>query len=213
MPGLQSRRDRYLSGLALAGCAGSLLPLPLLFAGLWPMRLSVPFLVPPSLLLLLALAVYARSWGAPRFWALYAAGFAGGLIATIVYDAVRALGLFVRFPGFQVIHVFGMLITGQSEFTPVAAVLGWLYHFLNGGVFGIVYALIAGRGSVWWGMGWGLFLEAGMLLTYPKTFGIDMGWGSVALTFSLLGHLAYGATLAIAARRLLAGPMEIHASR
>lgn len=213
MLAIASRPDLHLSGLALAGCAGSLLPLPLLFAGLWPMRLSVQFLVPPSLLLLLALAVYARSWGAERFWALYAAGFAGGLTGTMVYDAVRAGGLLVRFPGFQVIHVFGMLITGQTEFTPVAAVCGWVYHFLNGGVFGIVYALIVGRGNVWWGIGWGLFLEGGMLLTYPKTFGIDMGWGSVALTFSLLGHLAYGATLAIAVRRLLATRMETDARR
>jgi hypothetical protein len=189
--------------LALAGSFGTILPLLLYFAGVWPMRLGVPFLTLPSLLLLMALAVRARGGEAPEFWTRYAAGFVGGLIGTAAYDGSRLIGLAWRFPGFAVIGKFGLLITGREDAGLLTLAVGWAYHVSNGGVFGIAYALVAGRAAIPWGIAWGLFLEAAMLVTYPAAFGVDMSWGTAALTFSLAGHVCYGAALAALVRRLI----------
>ncbi len=197
-------REKRLVTLALVGCIGTLLPLPLLFFDLWPMQFSVPFLVPPSLALMLALAIYARNVYVPTFWARYGAGFMGGLVATVVYDLVRVFGLLTKFPGFAVIHKFGILITGSSELTLTAGAMGWMYHFMNCVVFCIMYALVVCRRSnILWGTLWGLLLEVGMIATYPRTFGISMSWGTSALTFSILGHIGYGATLGILVKRMV----------
>lgn len=196
-------RERWLAAFALAGCGGTLFPLPLYFLKLWPMRLSVPFLTLPALLLLIALPLFARRIEAPAFFSRFSAGFVGGLVGTIAYDAVRAFGLAWRFQGFAVIHKFGLLITGRSDLTIPVAAVGWTYHVLNGGVFGITYALVAGRAAVGWGIAWGLLLEAAMIATYPSAFSINLGWGSVGLAVSLLGHVAYGTVLAMTVRRLL----------
>jgi hypothetical protein len=167
------------------------------------MRLGATFLTLPSVLLLMALAVRARGGAVPEFWSRYAAGFAGGLMGTVAYDGSRLIGLAWRFPGFAVIGKFGLLITGREEAGLLTLAVGWAYHLLNGGVFGISYALVAGRAPIPWGIAWGLFLEAAMLMTYPAAFGMDMSWGTAALTFSLVGHLCYGATLAALVRLLI----------
>ena len=189
---------------ALLGCGGCLLPLPLLFLNLWPLKFSVPVLLVPSLLLLAALGVYASRVNVPAFWTFYSWGFISGLVGTVTYDLTRIFGLFVKFTGFDIIHKFGLLITGSSELTLISGTVGWAYHFLNGGIFGISFALMVGRhATVLIGIVWGLLLEAAMIITYPPTFGINMGWGTVGLTFSLLGHIAYGATLGHMLRRVV----------
>lgn len=191
-----TRREKWLVALALLGCAGNLMPLLLYFLNLWPMKLAAEFFLPPSLLLLLALAVYAAKKPAPLFWHRYATGFIGGLIGTLAYDFIRVFGLAVKFPGFDVINKFGMLMVGENEFSFTAGVLGWGYHFMNGGVFGITFAFLAGpRANAWWGIAWSMLLEIAMVITYPAAFKLNMGWGTAALTFSILGHVGYGAVL------------------
>ena len=198
-----SKSERNSLFVALLGCGGCLLPLPLLFLNLWPLKFSVPSLLVPSLLLLAALGVYTSRINVPAFWAFYSRGFIGGLVGTAAYDLTRLSGLLVKFTGFEIIHKFGLLITGSSELTWTAAAVGWAYHFLNGGIFGISFALMVGRhATVLIGIVWGLLLEIAMIIAYPRTFGIDMGWGTVGLAFSLLGHGAYGATLGYALRRV-----------
>lgn len=205
-----SGQDKKYALVALLGCAGSLIPLPLYFLGWWPMSMSVPFIVVPSILLMVGLAVLARRANVPTFWARYGAGFLGGLLATVFYDGSRLFGLFVNFPGFGVIHKFGQLITGIEELTVLTVSLGWLYHFMNGGVFGICYALVAGpRGNIWWGILWGLFLELGMFVTYPDAFGVMMSWGTAALTFSIIGHVFYGGVLGWYCQKKLTPSEEI----
>ncbi len=197
-------RDRLLFLLTLVACALSLSPLPLMFFGLWPMSISVPLLVSPAVLLLFGIALYTSRFKNSFFSQCYRIGFLGGLLATIAYDVSRITGLFWRFQGFNVIHKFGMLITGKDEFTFLTASLGWLYHFMNGGVFGITFALIWGkRANVAWGILWGILLEIGMLLTYPRYFSMDMGVNSAAFIFSMLGHCAYGAVLGYLVKRIL----------
>jgi hypothetical protein len=198
-----SKSERNSLLVALLGCGGCLLPLPLLFLNLWPLRFSVPALLVPSLVLLAALGIYASRVNIPAFWTFYSWGFIGGLVGTVAYDVTRVSGLLVKFTGFEVIHKFGLLITGSLELTWTAWIIGWAYHFLNGGVFGITFALMLGRrATVLTGIAWGILLEIAMVITYPPTFGIDMGWGSVGLTVSFLGHAAYGATLGYTLKRV-----------
>jgi len=204
-----TKAERLLSVLAVCACLGTLLPLLLYFVGAFEMSASFPAVALPCLMVLLVLAVVLRKRKVPVFWSRFAIGAAAGLLATVVYDGVRLAGLLVKFPGFEIIGKFGVLITGAANDTPLTIAVGWFYHFSNGTVFGIIYCLIAGRAPVWVAVAWGLVLEAGMLATYPSAFGVNMGARSPGLFWSVLGHIGYGAALGVLVRRWLPDAREV----
>jgi hypothetical protein len=135
-----------------------------------------------------------------RAWA----GARAGLLGLAAYDLTRLalvelLGLRVR--PFEAIPLFGQLLVGAGSATTATNVLGIAYHAANGVGFGLAYAVVAGRRGVGAGILWGLGLEAAMLTFYP-------GWLDIRAiqeftSVSMIGHVAYGATLGWAARRLL----------
>jgi hypothetical protein len=150
-----------------------------------------------------------------RAWA----GARAGLLATLAYDLTRLatvelLGLSVN--PFEAIPLFGQLLAGGGSATTATNALGIAYHAANGIGFGLAYGVVAGERGVVPGVLWGLGLEAAMLTFYP-------GWLDIRAIqeffgVSVLGHLAYGATLGWTARRLLrdtppAGPSASRAGQ
>ena len=134
-------------------------------------------------------------------------GLWAGIAATVAYDVTRfavvaIFGLHVR--PYAAIPLFGQLLIDVPADTRAALVVGLLYHVANGTCFAIAYTLLAGTRGVVAGIVFALVLEAFMLTFYP-------GWLNVQaigefFSMTILGHVAYGATLGGLSRRLLASP-------
>jgi hypothetical protein len=127
-------------------------------------------------------------------------GAAGGIAGVALYDAVRftlvgALHLHVR--PFEALPLFGALIAGVAPHSPASWVVGTLYHYLNGVMFGVSYGVALGRRSWLWAIPWALGLEALMLLLYPGWLHIGPAVLEEFTIVSLSGHLAYGCGLGL----------------
>lgn len=151
-----------------------------------------------------------------EIWRVVRAGLLAGFAASIVYDVARTtLSIFDPSPynPFEAIRQFGLGTVGADA--PPALVLGagFVIHFLNGTTFGVIYAIFAGRhvrslrAALLTGFAWGFTLEFIQSILYPGWLGIPNVVLDEFLVISGLGHLAYGGTLGLGVRRLLArGP-------
>jgi hypothetical protein len=104
--------------------------------------------------------------------------------------------------------MFGKLIFGTDSVTAVILIVGYLYHFLNGASFGLVYTVLAGKVAWYWGIVWGLIIEVLMMTTPPMLlmgvgpFGVNTGAPWYFLT-TLAAHIAFGAVLGLLAERFV----------
>lgn len=108
-----------------------------------------------------------------------------GAVSTFALEVFRIRGyLYARWiPMDDMIMLPGMLLTEKAPsivgvreiimhvgvpmhlfVPPVDALIGGaLWHFWNGATFGIVYALLVGKGRWWCGLIWGFVVEIGMM--------------------------------------------------
>lgn len=130
-------------------------------------------------------------------------GALAGFVATIGLDIVRlsgvSLGLMPNLP-----PMFGSMMTGLPPETSASVTIGYIHHFLNGITFGIIYAVIFGRIRWFVGVGYGLFVELGMMISPPMVmmagfFGLKMGYS--ILVVSLIAHIVFGAVLGLLVQR------------
>ncbi len=134
-------------------------------------------------------------------------GLMAGFLATIAYDVSRWLIVTIFHDTFAPFHVFpilGYAIAGTNLSPAVATIIGTLYHYANGVLFAVAYAILLAPRGWWTGILWALGLEALMLTVYP-------GWIQPTpfeefLSVSMLGHVAYGSVLGTFSRRLLTAP-------
>lgn len=159
------------------------------YAQILPLRVVFVLYVLPAHLIMLVLGIIYPEWGRRA-----AVGFAGGLLATIIYDVVRlllvvALGLPDPIP-----HI-GVLWGGQALADQWW--VGYLWRLLgNGAGLGIAYAMLP---RAWFNIkgGWiyGDFVGLGMfavLFFFPVAqFHLFILNGTVAVN-GILGHWAYG---------------------
>ena len=169
------------------------------------MQSYMPFLFLALPLLVMVLAFNHRTY--PRLFNRAITGLWAGVVATIALDAIRypiGVGLHTL-PG-DMPTMFGKFILGQDEVTAELLLVGYLYHFLNGASFGIVYTLIAGKARWYWGVVWGLVVELLIMTTPPMLlmgvgpFGINTGAPWYFLT-TLAAHVAFGTVLGLLAER------------
>ncbi|MBI4506913.1 MAG: hypothetical protein HY691_15380 [Chloroflexi bacterium] len=158
----------------------------------------------PSLVVLGVVYFYARAHYRGLANCILA-GLAAGAVATVALDAVRLTGFSRRWMPANLPPTFGMLILGPQSSPAQAELVGYLYHFLNGASFGLIFTLAVGRGRLAWGIGWGVVIWLLMMVTPPLLlmgvgpFGVNFGPGLVATTFT--AHVAYGAALSLLAQR------------
>ena len=190
------------------------------FYKLCSMRMFTFWVLIPSTLLLVVMAIVDWKRGDRRlFWAMVI-GSIGGFIAACSYDTFRIpfvvaaidhVGpIWLRLPLFKVFPRFGALILGQpfdanttdSQFTLTAHLVGWIYHFSNGITFGIMYMALIGdavKRSWLWAIALAVFLELAMLFTpYTQFFGIRQVTNFVIVT--LTAHLIFGVGLGLYTR-------------
>jgi len=189
-------------GVACACVSGAALIVHAL--GWLPLYFMIDVLAAPSLAGLLVLGVLAHRIHRSVFLNRLVVGAWAGLVATVAYDAIRGVLLLIGVIGFDpyLSHpVFGMLITGQPETSPIAILIGWLYHYWNGIGFGIMYTLVAGNASWLYAIVWALALEIAWLTALPSVLSFHLNAGFIVM--SLVGHLAYGAVLGLLAVRYI----------
>lgn len=169
------------------------------------MRAYLPFLA-LSLFLLAAVLVVSYLFY-PRLFDRIFTGLWAGAVATIALDAIRyPIGVELKTLPADMPTMFGKLIFGTDSVTPVILTAGYLYHFLNGASFGLVYTVVAGKASWYWGVVWGLIIEVLMMTTPPMLlmgvgpFGINTGAPWYFLT-TLIAHVAFGAVLGLLVER------------
>lgn len=192
------------------------------FYGLCSMRLFTFAILIPATAALVVLALIDRVKGDGTLWRGVVIGAIAGLLAACAYDVFRIPFVvaaidkvgpdWLRLPLFKVFPRFGALILGQpfdetttdSQFTLVAHLLGWMYHFSNGITFGVMYMALVGdasRRSWLWAVLFATGLELAMLFTpYASFFGIHMTTRFVIVT--LLAHVIFGVVLGLLAKWL-----------
>jgi hypothetical protein len=198
--------DEYRSAfwtITVGGTAASLSGVAILLHAFGGVHLafSVIVLAPLTLIIILCLGVGAKPRSRQIFLQRLVGGLFAGFMGLVAYDVARWLILIsgtVPFNPFRAIEVFGLLILRADVDSWLTKAVGWLFHLWNGLSFAVMFTLAVGRGRLWWAIGWSLVLEVAMLSTYPSLFRILLD--GPFITVSLIGHLAYGIGLGLAAK-------------
>ncbi len=203
--------DIRLRALCFLASTPSILALMAGLYGLAPMGPVVLGLALPGALLLVAIYRWATGSGRSDLAIDLLLGFWGGLLGTFAYDLFRVPFHLAGLRVFSTISAFGIWILDASAATRFTELVGWSYHFLNGIMFGIMYALFM-RGRPWpWAVAWGVSLELMAVVSpFGDVFALRGNPSGLAIAFA--GHVAYGIPLGLvvwrwqAAREWLAQP-------
>lgn len=162
--------------------------------GLLQMNIGVLFVAVPSSLIVLGLYFYSKRSGKEPFADLLLTGAFAGLIGTFAYDISRVPFHLLGQRIFAPISAYGVWIADANMSSSITEVIGWSYHFWNGIMFGIMYAMFMTNRAWWWAIIWGCLLET---IAFVSPFGRIFGlWGNpVAVGIAYLGHIAYGIPL------------------
>ena len=186
------------------------------FYHLCSMRTFTLWILIPSTILLIVMAVLDYLRGNRVLFRAVLIGAIGGCLAAVAYDIFRMPFViaaadhvgpsWARLPLFKVFPRFGAMILGHpfdvngagtqldSQFTLLDHVVGWIYHFSNGITFGVMYLAIIGdatKRSWLWGIALAMGLEVAMLFTpYTSYFGINPVIKFVVVT--MIAHLIFG---------------------
>jgi len=207
--------------IILSGASASLLLLPPL--GIIPYASFRDVAIIPSIVIIFAVGILSRS-KFPRLSNRLFVGMAAGAIASFALEAIRIPAyMFTKWiPMDSMISLPGLLLTGKitmlSEVKQTimqsgvpmnlyhapldAFIAGGLWHFWNGATFGIIYALLIGKGNWWYGMIWAVIIEMVMmvapyLIIMKGPFGMEHMDGYNIFVVTLIAHLAFGAILGI----------------
>jgi len=207
--------------IILSGASASLLLLPPL--GIIPYATFRDVAIIPSVVIIFAIGILSRS-KFPRLTSRVFKGMAAGAIASLALEAIRIPAyMFAKWmPMDSMISLPGLLltekITALSQIKQVimqagvpmnlyhapldAFIAGGLWHFWNGATFGVIYALIIGKGKWWYGMIWAAIIEMVMmiapyLIMMKGPFGIQYMDGYNIFTITMIAHLVFGAILGI----------------
>ena len=192
--------------LALAGLAPNLFPAAQ--AGVAKLSFLGKAVLAPSIILLGGTLLLARSRGYTRLVRRTLAGAGAGLTATLALEVVRATSFRLGgMPG-DMPRLLGVLLTdrfmqGPSLFSDL---LGWSYHFWNGAVFGIIFAVVFGPQPLHWFEVYGFLIGLGFLFS-PAVSALGIGFlglnmPAMPLTV-ILAHAAYSAVLGCLTNRWL----------
>ena len=170
-----------------------------------PLSFTAPFVVLPAASLLASLMLLRRKLyqRLHLFSSHLMRGAGWGLLATLVYDAIRPLLRMIfgfTFDPYRAIPIFGQFMTGLPPTDSLAIAIGWLYHFWNGISFAMMFALLRPQGGPIAGLIWAMVLQGLMMASYPSLLQIrveDPGF----LTMGLVGHGLWGILVGLGLKR------------
>ncbi|MDD7936823.1 hypothetical protein PHK61_00140 [Actinomycetospora lutea] len=199
-------------GLHLLVAALPLLAISAHVFGLAPMNVTAGLVVVPLTLAVLLLAVFSPV-GEDR---IVLTGAVWGVIATLVYDAVRLDTVYLLGWWGDFIPTVGTWILGaEGGATAVGAIVGYLWRYVgDGGGIGVVFfVLVAATGLRRWGeratvaaaVVFAVFpVWTGLIATVavaPRGEQLMFPLTVTTVTLSLLGHLVFGLVLGLGCAR------------
>ncbi len=196
----ESRGGLFTSLLILASAGIS----PNIFvaaqAGIADMKVMGLWLLLPTIVVLLTALLFAQVRGYVRLVNRVVAGAAAGIVATVGLEVVRMYSFHHGgMPG-DLPRLMGVLLTDQFMVgpSPFSDFIGYTYHYWNGASFGIVFAVVLGRKTVFWGIAYGIIIGTIFLMSPPvDALGIGfMGRDMPTMPLTVyIAHLAYGGIL------------------
>jgi hypothetical protein len=129
-----------------------------------------------------------------------AIGVLAGFLGVIAYDVLRIPFIFFGYRIYAQNSSYGLWILDADHSTRFTEVVGWIYHFANGLMFGVMYSIWM-RDRPWpWAIAWAFLLETIALVSpYGRIYHIT---NSALLTVvAYYGHIGYGAPLGLMTRR------------
>ena len=193
--------------ISLAGFVGQVY-------GVIDMTFVISFFALPATVVVVGIGMWARGSPHQLFYKRLLLGLGIGAVATAAYDGIRGLQQTVLPLGFNAFanHPrFGEMITDRPYTETIAIVTGWAYHISNGLTFALCYVLVLGKQRWYWGIAWGLLLEAMMIVMYPTAFGVSRG-NEAFLAVSVTGHTCYGAVIGVLNERFNRDESEFRAA-
>ncbi|HEY9267121.1 MAG TPA: hypothetical protein VIQ11_21210 [Mycobacterium sp.] len=165
----------------------------------------------PAAVVLILVLVVATALRWQRLARAIVVGGLAGMIATLGLEAVRITGfrVFHSMPG-DLPTLMGIKATGRIMVGPntVSTFVGYLDHFWNGALFGVIFALIIGGfparrgrwGAVLLGAAYGLVLGYGFAAgPVPRSLGVGGIFSTVSVgefrVTVYLAHVVFGAIL------------------
>jgi hypothetical protein len=123
-----------------------------------------------------------------------AIGAVGGFLGTIAYDVARIPFVFAGYRIFAQNASYGLWILDADYSTRFSLVLGWIYHFANGTLFGVMYAVFM-RDRHWaWAIAWAFLLET-IALVSPYGHIYHITESPFLTVVAYYGHVAYALPL------------------
>ena len=187
--------------LALAAISPNLFPVAQAGMSSFP-SLIVQFLF-PSVALIVLLIIISKKLKYKDVTRLAINGIAAGIISTIALEIFRESGFRLgAMPG-DLPRLMGVLMLNQFASGPDgwSDLAGWLYHFWNGAMFGLIFSLLFGQGKLWQGLLFGLLIGIGFMISpVVKSlgiglFGIDFKDGYQFAVTVTVAHAAFGLVL------------------
>ncbi len=178
--------------------------------------LAIRFLLPSAILIFVVIGI-ARGLKFTEVTRLAINGILAGIIATIALEVFRESGFkFGWMPG-DLPRLMGVLLLDQFASGPDiwSDIAGWVYHFWNGAVFGLIFSLLLGQSKLWQGLVYGLLIGVGFMIS-PVTkslgigyFGIDFKDGYQFASIVTIAHIAFGLSLSFLLVRWNKGVLNI----
>jgi hypothetical protein len=136
-----------------------------------------------------------------------AIGAVGGFLGVIAYDVARIPFIFAGYRIFAQNSSYGLWILDADYSTRFTTLAGWIYHFANGTLFGVMYAVFM-RGRHWaWAIAWAFLLETIALTSpYGRIYHIT---SAVLISVAYYGHIAYGLPLGLMTRDFAASATSL----
>jgi len=201
---VQTQKNKSELGLTifviiLSGASASLLLLPPL--GIIPYATFRDVAIIPSVIIIFAIPAYMFTKWIPMDSMI-------SLPALLLTEKITALSE-VK----QVIMQSGVPMNLYHAPMDIFLV-GGLWHFWNGATFGIIYALLIGKGKWWYGMIWAVVIEMVMmvapyLIIMKGPFGVEHMDGYNIFVITLIAHLVFGAILGILVQKWKKGSDSI----
>jgi hypothetical protein len=199
-----------LSVILMAIC-----PLAVVLAGygVGSLRAYFFFLIIPAFILFAVVLFRVRKIEGGGLFTRLLVGVVAGIALSIALDIVRLTGVNLGYLPADMPQIFGLQILGkmpmQAQPTPLSTFLGYLYHFMNGIAFAVIYIIVFGRTPWWAAVLYSVFfVEVGMMTLPPMAvmtgpFGLGMGQGILNGVFltTLLAHVAMGLALGFIVQR------------
>ncbi|MBI4547019.1 MAG: hypothetical protein HY707_03505 [Ignavibacteriae bacterium] len=204
-----SFQEVILTALALIPAAvGPNILVVALTPGMPSMDVLTEYVLIPSIVLLLIVAVVAHRLNLERLSNRIWTGIWVGAVSTAALDVIRLTGFSLGWMPGNMPRMFGVLILDQMALGPddLSDFVGGLYHYWASACFGLTYTLLVGRTRWWGGLIWGIIIEIGMMTTPPMVIAMDTGYFGLKQGFGVLGvsltaHISYGIVLGLLLER------------